>query len=210
MKYELVVFDMDGTLTLDALDFDSLRRALGLQVRHPILEWIETLELEKRQQAWDILHQHEATAAAKCQLRPGADAVIERLRNRGVKTALLSRNSQKSVETILRRYPMLFFDRVASRDQMPIKPAAESLLKICRSLRISTTNTLMVGDYIFDLQVAANAGTDSALLLEPEAPLPDFAHQATHLVRKLEDVEHLLDAPGYTGNTKTTAEATRQ
>ena len=209
MKYELIVFDMDGTLTLDALDFDSLRTQLGLQVRHPILEWIDTLDLEKRQQAWDTLHRHEAIAAEKCQLRPGADAVIQRLRDRGLKTALLSRNSQRSVETILRRYPM-FFDRVASRDQMPIKPAAESILKICRALHISPDKTLMVGDYIFDLQVANNAGTHSVLLLEADSAIPDFAHQANYVVRSLEDVESLLDAPDNFINAQTITGARKQ
>ncbi len=209
MKYELIVFDMDGTLTLDALDFDSLRTQLGLQVRHPILEWIDTLDLEKRQQAWDTLHRHEAIAAEKCQLRPGADAVIQRLRNRGLKTALLSRNSQRSVETILRRYPM-FFDHVASRDEMPIKPAAESILKICRALQISPDKTLMVGDYIFDLQVANNAGTHSVLLLEPNSAVPDFAYQANYIIRSLEDIETLLDTPNSFTNARTTAGGIKQ
>ena len=38
MKYELIVFDMDGTLTFDALDFDTLCKELGLLVRRPILD----------------------------------------------------------------------------------------------------------------------------------------------------------------------------
>ena len=194
MKYELIVFDMDGTLTLDALDFESLRQELGLQMRHPILEWLDTLDEEKRQEAWDTLLHHEAVAAEKCQLRPGADTVVKRLRDRGLKTALLSRNSQRSVETVLRRYPM-FFDRVASRDQAPMKPAAESILKICRALQISPDKTLMVGDYVFDLQVANNAGTHSVLLVEPDDAIPDFAHQANYVLRSLEDIESLLDAP---------------
>ena len=38
MNYELIVFDMDGTLTFDALDFDTLCKELGLLVRRPILD----------------------------------------------------------------------------------------------------------------------------------------------------------------------------
>ncbi len=209
MKYDLIVFDMDGTLTFDALDFDTLRKELGLHVRHPILECIDTMEPKKRQQAWEVLHRHEAWAAEKCQLRPGAEQVIERLRSRGLKTALLSRNSQRSVETVLRRYP-IFFDHVASRDQPPVKPAAESLLRICRALQISAEKTLMVGDYVFDIQVAQNAGIHSVLLLEPESTPPDFAEQATYLIRKLEDIELLVAAPEEFLNTPTMAEATKR
>lgn len=209
MKYELIVFDMDGTLTFDALDFDTLRKELGLQVRHPILECIDTLGPNERQQAWETLHRHEAVAAEKCQLRPGAEQVLERLRRRGLKTALLSRNSQRSVETVLRRYP-IFFDHIASRDQAPIKPAGESLLRICRALRISAEKTLMVGDYVFDLQVATNAGTHSVLLVEPESTLPYFAQQATYLIRKLEDIGLLVAAPEEFLNTTTLAEATKR
>jgi HAD superfamily hydrolase (TIGR01549 family) len=194
MTYELVVFDMDGTLTFDALDFDSLRLQLGLQARHPVLEWIETLDPHHRREAWDILHRHEAEASAKCRLRPGADALIDRLRRRGLKTALLSRNSQDSVETVLRRYP-LTFDAVASRDQLPMKPAAESILRISRTLETSPKKTLMVGDYIFDLQVAQNAGIDSALLVDSDSPIPAFAPEATYVIRQLEEIELLLKTP---------------
>ena len=209
MSYELIVFDMDGTLTFDALDFDTLRKELGLHVRHPILECIDNLEPNQRQQAWETLHRHEAAAAEKCQLRPGAEQVLEKLRQRGLKTALLSRNSQRSVETVLRRYPIAF-DYVASRDQPPIKPAAESLLRICRDLQVRAEKTLMVGDYVFDLQVAENAGTHSVLLIEPDSTPPEFAKHATYLIRKLEDIELLVASPEEFLNTPTMAEVTKR
>jgi phosphoglycolate phosphatase-like HAD superfamily hydrolase len=45
----------------------------------------------------------------------------------------------------------------------------------------------MVGDYLYDVQAAANAGVDSVLLCQRTA-LPAFASQATYVVRTLREV----------------------
>ncbi len=49
--FDLIIFDMDGTLTIDALDFDHLRQRLGIHVQEPVLEWIAELPPGERESA---------------------------------------------------------------------------------------------------------------------------------------------------------------
>lgn len=195
MPYNLVIFDMDGTLTHDALDFESLRLELGLTERIPILEWIDTLPQPQRRLASAALERHENMAAETSTLRAGARDMLCHLRQKNIRCALLTRNSGKSMNRIVARCG-LEFDLAVSRDQPPFKPHPESIGMILRKLKAKPAETLMVGDYIFDLQAAAGAGVESVLLLDqPQAP-PPFAHQATFHVSKLEHIVELIESPG--------------
>ena len=192
--FDLIIFDMDGTLTIDALDFDYLRQRLGVNVQEPVLEWIAELPPEQQAAAWETLHQFEQDGALASELRPGAKTTLCRLQSQGIRTALLSRNSRRSVEVILSRHS-LDFDHVASRDDPPMKPHPESIWRIARRLGVELDRALMVGDYIFDIQAAQAADVRSVLLLEPDEPLPHFATDADFHIRSLEDMVTLVEYP---------------
>ena len=194
MSRSLVIFDMDGTLTHDALDFESLRKELGLRERIPILEWLETLPTEQRFRAAAVLERHEQFAAEESTLRPGALETLDALRSRGVRCALLTRNSGRSMTRILQRL-QLTFDCSMSRDHGPYKPHPESIRMILRRLSVEPAQAMMVGDYLFDIQAARAAHVDSVLLTEPGAPRPVFAQQADFVVSRLEQIVEVMDAP---------------
>ncbi len=192
--FDLIIFDMDGTLTIDALDFDHLRQRLGIHVQEPVLEWIAELPPGERESAWQTLHEFERDGALASELRPHARTTLYRLQSLGVRTALLSRNSRQSVELILSRHA-LDFDHIASRDDPPMKPHPESIWQIVRRLGVELDRVLMVGDYIFDIQAAQAAGVRSVLLLEPDEPLPHFATDADFHIRSLDDIVTLIEYP---------------
>jgi phosphoglycolate phosphatase-like HAD superfamily hydrolase len=195
--YALVIFDMDGTLTQERLDFGAIRREIGVPDTSPILEHILSLPAEERRRAETILHRHEAAAAQTCIVRKGALEILAALKERGLRTALLTRNSDACTHNVLARHG-LALDYVATRDHTPHKPHRDSIWNILRHFSgpggaageesgISAEQTLMVGDYLYDVQAAANAGVDSVLLCE-KAVLPAFAAQATYVVRCLQEV----------------------
>lgn len=192
--FDLVIFDMDGTLTIDALNFKDLRQRLGIELQEPVLEWIATLPADQQSAAWTALHQFEHEGAMASELRSGARTALYRLQSMGIRTALLSRNSRRSVETILGRHS-LEFDHIASRDDAPMKPHPESIWRVTRRLGVELDRAIMVGDYIFDIQAAQAAGVPSVLLLEPDEPLPHFADQADFHIGSLEDMTALVLEP---------------
>ncbi|MHC4591458.1 MAG: HAD family hydrolase [Planctomycetota bacterium] len=186
-----VVFDMDGTLTVSPLDFDAIRAESGIPEGHAVLEWLEGAPETQRRQAMQVLLRHERRAAADCTLSDGAKEVTEELARRGIKTALLTRNSAESVETVLRRFD-LRFDCWISRESAEPKPSPEPVLKIAEQLGLLPEQLLVVGDYVFDVEAGRAAGALTAFV-KTAKPIPPPA--AADLV--LEDLRGLLEVlPG--------------
>src|SRR3954453_3083841 len=89
-----VVFDMDGTLIHQRLDFEAIRREIGLPTGTPLLEALEQLPPAERDRAWEGLDRHELTAAAGAEVLPGVAEFLAWLDDRGVRRAVLTRNSR--------------------------------------------------------------------------------------------------------------------
>jgi len=192
MKYRLVIFDMDGTLTEELLDFAAIRRDMGLPGPGGILEQLALMEAQQRARAEAILDRHERAASERCGAHDGAAELLRGLRQRGVKTALLTRNSAANARRILGRN-CLQLDHVAAREDLPHKPHPDSILNITGRFGIERGETLMVGDYLYDLQAAQAAGVDSALLHMKGGELPEFAGMATYVVRSLGELKDILE-----------------
>ena len=185
----LVIFDMDGTLTKPAIDFDRIRAEIGME-SGTILEAIESMPPDQRLRAWDIIERHERIAARDSELQDGVHEVLDFLGDRGVSTAVATRNSRLSAHTVLQKHG-LEVDRIHTREDGPVKPSAQPVLDICESLGLAPEAAWMVGDYIYDIQSGNNAGATTVLLVENHQP-PEFTEQADHVIRRLRELISIL------------------
>lgn len=193
MRYRLVIFDMDGTLTEELLDFDAIRRDIRLPPEGGILEHMSRMDEAARSRAAAILDRHELAAAETCALHEGAAELLTDLRERGITTALLTRNSLPCATRILQRHG-LSLDHVRTREDEPHKPHPDSILNIVRRTHIDAIQTLMVGDYLYDLQAAQAAGVDAALLLSRDGGRrPPYADMARYCVRSLRELLAIVE-----------------
>jgi HAD superfamily hydrolase (TIGR01509 family) len=196
MRYELVIFDMDGTLTEDLLDFPRIRAEIGVVGSGGILEHISHLGKMEQEVAQGILDGHELAAARACVLKEGAAEVLGVLRKGGVKMALLTRNSPVCMRTVMGRHGLMeMWDHISTREDQPHKPHGESILRITKKLGASVRKTLMVGDYLYDVEAARNAGCDCALLLDEEewGERPAYAALATYCIGALKELLAILE-----------------
>jgi HAD superfamily hydrolase (TIGR01509 family) len=184
-----VVFDLDGTLVVQELDFEAMRREIGLPSGTPLLEAVERMHGAEREAALDVLRRHELAAAETARLNPGVGAFLDWLTRRGVRQAVLSRNMRVAVLQVLRRCG-LALDLVLAREDAPYKPSPEGLWQICAAWGLAPAEVLMVGDYLYDLQAGRSAGTHTALVTHGRA-LP-FAHLADVAFASFEDVPEAL------------------
>ncbi len=168
-KVRGVAFDMDGTLTVSELDFDRIRAECGVPPGESVLEHMESLPEQERHRVESILGRHERDAAASSGLRDGAREVLQELRARGFRTALLTRNSAESVRTVLRRFG-LEFDCWLSREHSEPKPSPEPVLKIAERLGVLPDQLMVVGDYVFDV-LAGHAGGALTAFVRSERPI---------------------------------------
>ena len=190
MKILAVLFDLDGTLTEPFLDFELIRAEIGIPAG-PILEALETLPAEPRARALEILHRHEDQAAAAAVLHPGAADLLSWLRGRGLPVGLVTRNRRECVERVCRTHH-LRFDAIITREDGPYKPDPFPITQSCLHLGVRPAHTLMVGDFLLDLQCARAAGAIS-ILLNSHPGHAAYSAQADYVISALLELPKIIE-----------------
>lgn len=189
MSIKAVIFDLDGTITQPYFDFDAIREEIGLaRDSGPLLESMEKMTPELRQKAEEILYLHEEKAVIESKLNPGAKETLSRLREAGVHIGILTRNQQANAHAIATKHN-LHFDAVIGREDGPAKPDAFGVLELCRQFGVKPQETMLVGDYLFDLLCAKSAGA-YAVLLANHHQADNFAEHADFCI---ENISGILD-----------------
>lgn len=184
-----VIFDLDNTLVDSDLDFAAIKAEIGSS--EPILEYRAKCGAEERRRVDAILSRHEERAARSCPMSAGAEELLQFLAAKGVKTALLTRNSSASVKTVLGRHGMKF-DCVVSRDDaMEPKPSPEPVLHICAKLGVAPGEALMVGDFLYDVQCGQDAGARTMLVHGPHRD--KFTAQPEFEVKNLREGRRIIE-----------------
>ena len=182
------IFDLDGTLPVPELDFAAIRAEMGI-AEGPILEELDALPPAQAEAARKVLEAHEERAAINSALQPGARELLDELRRRNLPTAILTRNSRQSLDTVIKKHRLAVTETL-SREEAPVKPSPEPVLLLCRRLGAEPANTLLTGDYIFDIEAANRAGAVSVLLLNQNNSR--FSEQAD---LKISQLREILDFP---------------
>jgi len=187
-----VIFDLDGTLTKPVLDFDGIRAELGLPAG-PLLESMAEMAVDERSRVEEVLAGHERVAAVNSELHEGTAEALEMLRRRGVRLAILTRNSRESVRTVLAKHGLEgLFSVIWTREDGAIKPSGEPVLRICERLGVCPEQSWMVGDYLFDVLSGRAAGARTVLMIG-DGVAPDYADQADDVIRSLGELVELVE-----------------
>lgn len=192
MPIKAVIFDLDGTITQPYFDFDAIREEIGLaRDSGPVLESMETMSPQQRERAEQILHDHEQKAVTKSKLNIGAGQTLSRLRAAGIHIGILTRNKRANALAIARKH-YLQFDAVIGREEGPVKPDAFGVLELCRQFGVEPAQTLLVGDYLFDLLCAKAAGA-VAVLLANHHRADEFAEHADFCISNIREILDIIE-----------------
>ncbi|MDX1947895.1 MAG: HAD family hydrolase [Pirellulaceae bacterium] len=176
-----IVFDLDNTLVDSRLDFDLMRREMGLATELPILETIDRLPPDEAARCREVLHRHELAGAEGATLLPGVAELWPAIQRRGLKYAVATRNSRANAEITLRKFS-LGVEIVLTRDCGPVKPDPWPVLHVCRQWQASPDEIVVIGDYRFDIECGRAAGAKTVLLTHAENPAAYPNHERADLV----------------------------
>lgn len=180
--YQLLIFDWDGTL-VDSIGriVESMRRAAdtcGLPQRSDeairgiiglgLPEAIQTLYPELREAVLverfreGYSEHYLALENEPSALFDGVEESLEAFREQGYRLAVATGKSRRGLQRVLQGRGWLdYFDVTRCADETASKPHPRMLHEILQHCAVAPARALMVGDSIFDLQMARNAGMDS-------------------------------------------------
>ena len=183
MKYELVIFDLDGTLlnTLDDLaasanralaragfptrSTEEVRRFIGGGVSRLIHRAVPEGTPERVCEAVLADFKRDYTENVNVHTRPypGIAELLVRLRAAGVRTAVNSNKVDNATQLLCRAHFEGLLDMALGEVAgIPRKPAPDGAQRIMEALNVAPDKALYVGDGDADLLTAQNAGIDCA------------------------------------------------
>jgi HAD superfamily hydrolase (TIGR01509 family) len=191
MSIKAVIFDLDGTITQPYFDFDVIREEIGLDRNSgPVLESMEKMSPQQRRDAEKILHFHEERAVTQ-RLNPGAKQTLSALRKAGIHIGILTRNKRSNALAIARKHG-LKFDAIVDREDGPVKPDAFGVLRICQQFEVEPRQSLVVGDYLFDILSAKAAGA-IAVLLANHNRAAEFSEYADFTIENIGKILQIIE-----------------
>jgi phosphoglycolate phosphatase len=185
---ELVMFDLDGTLVETAAEIqdavnDTLRVCgLPLVRQDQVERWIGhgTRSLLAEAIAWsagstaaavqasdsfeelaaEFAGNYERRCGTRSRLYPHVPQVLDELRRRGLRLAVVTNKEASFTRTVLQRHELLpLLDEVVSGDTAPAKkPDPAGLLACMAKFGVPTTGAIFVGDSSIDVAAARHAG----------------------------------------------------
>lgn len=158
-----VVFDLDNTLVTSSLNFNEIKAAINCPIEVDILAYIDSLSVEKRNRANQVVYDYEKADASKAKKLAGVDNILSLLEKLDIPFAVITRNNKESASRKLDsngiKVPLLL-----TRENFNAKPAPDALIYVAKYWQVPRQNVLCVGDYLYDIQMANNANTQSCLV----------------------------------------------
>jgi HAD superfamily hydrolase (TIGR01549 family) len=164
------VFDMDGTLTQSVHDFEAIRSELGIKSGAPIIEALNALPVSVAAPLWVRLDELELDYAKLAKPMPYAVELLECLHQRGAKFGILTRNTMAGAHHTLQACGMdKYFESqfILDRDGAEPKPSGDGIIKLMSQWQSIADDTVMVGDYYYDLKAGRNAEV-ATIHIDPE------------------------------------------
>ncbi len=197
MKFKLVAFDLDGTLIELNLPFYEIRKALGIKERFILEAIMEEKDEKKREKMLEILKDFEIKSAMNARRAYFAKEIVDALGKHGIVRGVITRNSRKSVDIVSKRLGFEF-DFVITREDAKPKPSPEPMILAMKMFGVDANQSLMVGDFIFDLISGKRAGAKTALIVTKRnsSMVKSFIPYADYVFNSLKELAEFLEVIG--------------
>jgi len=218
---QLILFDCDGTLTdshgaivkamqqafvscrLDAPADAAVSRVIGLSLQAAVemlladassgeagVEKVAETNIAVIAEAY---RQHYLIAEKELALYPGVAETLAQLQQRGYWMAVVTGKSKRGLLRVLDRFGLQdYFYAVRTADCCPSKPHPAMALECMEELGVDAAGTTLVGDAIFDMQMASASkvkaigvsfgveDADTLYTAGAEQVVDDFTHLLEH------------------------------
>ena len=183
MDVRLAVFDLDGTLIGARRPFSEIKEELRKKLLEmgipegvigdltPMYESLIRISRETGvpfEELYSKMVELEVDRMEESFPFEGVEDVLEFLKNRGVKLAIMTRSSKEATLKALEMHGLEgYFDLISTRDDVPpeeLKPRPGQLKRILDELGVPPEKTLVIGDHGYDILPARELGALAVLV----------------------------------------------
>ena len=160
LKRKYWIFDLDGTLTIAVHDFNAIREELGIPEGQPIIKTLESLPLKESRNKKKKLQEIEEKLALNASPAPGVKKLLETLNSHNYFFGILTLNTRENAWTTLKALGLSEYftkESVIGRWCAEPKPSPNGIKKLLNHWNVYANDALIVGDYLYDLQVGRAA-----------------------------------------------------
>lgn len=187
-KYQLIVFDWEGTLEdpfgralallkaefeywgFDEWDEARARQSIVDGLGPTINKLLPQLESSLQRQLFDAVQMKLMSAAQEIYFFPGTHSLLQSLKNTGFDLAIATNRGMLSLQKAIHLSELAsLFTITRSAGQTPPKPCPQMLQEILEFCHVPPSQALMVGDSASDMEMAQ--------MLKVDAVGVDFYHQ---------------------------------
>ena len=215
-RYDLIVFDWDGTLfdstaliarciQAAAADLDlpvpsdeAASHVIGLGLTEALQHAVPSLPAARYPELGQRYRHHYFNRQHELVLFDGTLEMLQALKARNHWLAVATGKSRRGLDEALQTVQLHgLFDATRTADETAGKPHPRMLLELMAAIGAAPGRTLMVGDTTHDLQLARNAGTASvAVSFGAHAPESFTALGPLHVAHSTADLAAWLLAHG--------------
>lgn len=181
-KFELIIFDLDGTLVDSAKDimiannktlekfgykpisFKNVKHIIGQGIRVNIIRSLKMQDVKinkkKENEMYDFFFSfYKKNLYVKSKIYGGLNSFLKNLKKKGYKLAVCSNKLEVLTKIVLKKTKLLkYFDFVAGGDTFAHrKPHPSVLNNIIKNFKINKNNVLFIGDSEHDYHSALNS-----------------------------------------------------
>lgn len=185
MKYDLIIFDMDGTIlnTLEDLKnslnyvlqqagyqtrtLEEVRTFVGNGIRKTIERALPSdIEEEKIDELFSLFMYYYAIHNTD-NTKPynGVIDLLKELKHLGYKTAVVSNKQDSAVKSLCKKFFTGLFDvEIGEKENIAKKPDPDEVNEVLKILNIDRTKSIYIGDSEVDIQTAQNSKMKSIIV----------------------------------------------
>lgn len=221
MVVKAVIFVLDGTIATFNLDHMTIRAEVRshlakagipvsvLSMNESLFDMLKKTEIflknsgkpqravtKIRNEVSEISEQYELEAAKTAELLPGITEELETLDKAHLKIGLLTADSEKTTNYILKRFGLSrFFDAVTPRNKVKnVKPNPEHLQTTLKALHVKPEETILIADNHHDVQSAKELDVITVGLPTGQSSEKELTTAGVdYLVSSVSDVSRLVD-----------------
>lgn len=214
-QYQLYVFDWDGTvmdttgliaqgmqqacvaLGYQAPDLNECRATIGLPFAESFSRVLPEFSYERLDEFLTAYRNWYLQREAKVDVVEGLEELFQRMIGAGLRLAVATGKSRAGLVRVFERTGLeKYFEATVTADESFPKPNPAMLEMLADATGVETSNMVMIGDSIHDLQLAHNARCDAVAVTWGAARPGELESYPS--IARVGTVRELVDALGLT------------